>query len=220
MRHAVRHDTTAGEEVEAEHGRLLDRGWRYDLEVWFSDTFLLRGSLRELRRRVLGMCGSDGCAPRSLLDVGCGTGTLAIEAARTLGPTARITGVDPAPRQIARARAKARRAGVAAEFRLAGMESLAFDEAAFDAVSSTLMLHHLPDGLRRRGLAEVSRVLRPGGRLVVADVLSTKGDGGVDEKKLGDVLAEAGFTVLQRDRLELPRAHHGWSAVVLLSATK
>jgi ubiquinone/menaquinone biosynthesis C-methylase UbiE len=71
---------------------------------------------------------------------------------------------------IAMAREHARREGSAAEFRLAPIERLPLADAVFDVVFASLMLHHLPFDLKREGLREVFRVLKPGGPLVVVDV--------------------------------------------------
>lgn len=101
-----------------------------------------------------------------VLDIGCGTGTLAIAAAAR-GTT--VTGIDPSPEMLARARSKARKAGVAVAFDEAAAEALPFDEGRFDVVLSTVMLHHLPRKEREACLAEVRRVLRPGGRLLLVD---------------------------------------------------
>src|SRR5215467_12054380 len=136
-----------GEHAHATRGRLLDRGWRYDLKVWFIDTFLLRGKVRDLRRRVIDLAELRG---QAILDVGCGTGTLAIEAAARVGAAGRLAGIDPAPRQIARARSKARRADLAIDFRVAAIEALPFPAGSFDVVTSTLMMHHLPGDLKRQ----------------------------------------------------------------------
>lgn len=71
---------------------------------------------------------------------------------------------------IATARRKARGAP-ALDFQVAPIERLPFEPGTFDVVLSSLMLHHLPDELKSQGLAEVRRVLKPGGRFVVVDLL-------------------------------------------------
>jgi ubiquinone/menaquinone biosynthesis C-methylase UbiE len=147
-------------------GLLLDLGWRYDLMVGAID-LVSGGRLRALRRQVLDL--ADLRPGEAVLDVGCGTGTLALEAQPRVGDAGRVVGIDPAPKQLARARAKAAHRGLPLEFRLGVIEALPFPDASFDAALSTLMMHHLPDDLKRRGLAEIARVLKPGGRLVVAD---------------------------------------------------
>ena len=104
-----------------------------------------------------------------MLDVGCGTGTLALEVARRAGRAGRVVGVDPSTEQIARARSKAARHNVPIDFQIGVIEQLPFPDQTFDVVLSTLMMHHLPAPLKRQGLAEIARVLKPGGRLIIAD---------------------------------------------------
>jgi ubiquinone/menaquinone biosynthesis C-methylase UbiE len=71
---------------------------------------------------------------------------------------------------VAVAKKSSARMATPIEFRVAPIEHLPFDDGEFDAALSSLMLHHLPDDLKDRGLAEVRRVLKPGGRLVVVDL--------------------------------------------------
>lgn len=219
-----RHGRGRGGHDHQTSGALLDRGWRYDVEVWLFDTFAMRGQIRQLRRNVLDVAGQgDGLR---LLDVGCGTGTLAILAARLGGSGARVTGIDPAPRQIARARAKARRAGLDIDFRQGVIEDLPFDEESFDAVTSTLMMHHLPDELKARGLSEIGRVLEPGGRVVIADFTRSDGSHGnstddrTDQASLAEIVAATGFIEIETRHIVFPRAAHGWSGATLTSGSK
>ncbi len=148
-------------------GLILDQGWRYDLMLWFSDTFLFRGQMRELRRRTVDLARLQ--PGERALDVGCGTGKLAIDVQRRVGAMGRVVGIDPGPQQITRARAKAAKRHAPIEFKLGVIERLDFPDQTFDVVFSTLMMHHLPNSLKRQGLAEIARALKPGGRLVIAD---------------------------------------------------
>jgi ubiquinone/menaquinone biosynthesis C-methylase UbiE len=145
----------------------MNWGWRYDLMVWFFDTIVLRGKLQALRHRTADLAQLQ--SGETVLDVGCGTGTLALIAKERVGTTGRVFGIDPGPQQIARARSKAARRDLPIDFQVGVIEHLAFPDQSFDAVLSTLMMHHLPDDLKRQGLSEIARVLKPGGRLVIVD---------------------------------------------------
>ncbi len=68
------------------------------------------------------------------------------------------------------ARKKASRAKLEIDFRVGVIESLPYPDSTFDAVTSSLMMHHLPEHLQVKGLAEIKRVLKPGGRLLIADM--------------------------------------------------
>jgi ubiquinone/menaquinone biosynthesis C-methylase UbiE len=109
-----------------------------------------------------------------VLDVGCGTGTLAVAAWRKVRPEGEVTGVDASPEMVELARRKAKKNGAGAQFKVAPIEGLPFPDGSFDAVLSTFMLHHLPDDLKEKGFAEVHRVLKPGGRLVAVDLSGNK----------------------------------------------
>jgi ubiquinone/menaquinone biosynthesis C-methylase UbiE len=103
-----------------------------------------------------------------VLDIGCGTGTLAIEIKRS-HPEIEITGLDPDPKALARARHKAEHAGVAVPFQQGFGGEVPFPDASFDRVLSSFMFHHLPRDEREKMLREVRRVLSPGGSLHLAD---------------------------------------------------
>lgn len=105
----------------------------------------------------------------SVLDVGCGTGTLAIAAKRRAGVTGVVTGIDASSEMIDLAEKKAAKAGVDVSFRNTIAEALPFPDSSFDVVLSTLMLHHLPRGVREQCAREMRRVLKPGGRILAVD---------------------------------------------------
>lgn len=90
------------------------------------------------------------------LDLGCGTGAFT-ELISTHCAPASLTGVDPAPAQIAYAKARL----PAAEFQVGDSMALPFDDDRFDVVASALVLHFIPD--RNKAFAEMRRVTRPGG---------------------------------------------------------
>jgi SAM-dependent methyltransferase len=120
-----------------------------------------------LRRRAAGYAGAGtrddarvplvdavvAAAPARVLEVGCGWGELAEWIARETG--AEVVAVDLSPRMVELARERGVDAGVA------DVQSLPFEDAIFDVVVAAWMLYHVPD--LDRGLAEIARVLRPGG---------------------------------------------------------
>ena len=205
-----RHSEASKASAKETKGLIGSGGWRYDLMEWFLDTFLFRGQVRELRQRTATLARIQ--LGDAVLDVGCGTGTLAMEVARRVGRAGSVAGVDPGTEQIARARAKAARRNVPIEFQIGVIEHLAFPDQTFDVVLSTLMMHHLPDDLKRQGLAEIARVLKPGGRLVIADFKRKQERqavrfhaGGSSMQDLAALVKEAGFEQVETEEMRLPR---------------
>ena len=135
----------------------------YDALVWL----LMRGRESEFRERLLAFAKLR--TGDHVLDAGCGTGSTAIVAARLVGPTGSVIGIDPSLNMVARASRKTHRAGVAAEFRSGRAEDLPVADASCDVVISTMMMHHLRSQARQGFARECRRVLRPGGRVFVAD---------------------------------------------------
>lgn len=110
-------------------------------------------------------------APRageSVLDLGCGSGTLALMLLEAQ-PEARVTGVDGDPAMLAQARRKAQAAGRTLQLDESLVQQLPYADASFDLVVSSLFFHHLDRATKQAAFAEAHRVLKPGGRLHVAD---------------------------------------------------
>jgi ubiquinone/menaquinone biosynthesis C-methylase UbiE len=128
---------------------------------------MTRGRHRAYRDDLLDFAG---IAPGvSVLDIGCGTGTQAIAAWRRSRPGGSVAGVDISGEMLACARRKARRAGLGIDFRRADATHLPFEDARFDSVTMTTVMHMIPEPKRRLCLREAARVLRPGGRLLLVD---------------------------------------------------
>ena len=128
---------------------------------------LTLGRERALRERLVDLARLG--PGEVVLDVGCGTGSLAIVAKRRLGDTGEVHGIDAAPEMIAQATRKAAKAGLRIAFQAGRAEALPFPDAHFDVVFSTLMLHHLPPPVRQSLGEEIQRVLKPGGRVIAVD---------------------------------------------------
>jgi ubiquinone/menaquinone biosynthesis C-methylase UbiE len=99
---------------------------------------------------------------QSVLDVACGTGALAREALKRVGPGGSVAGIDSAPAMLA----VARRVAPGIDWRFAGAEAVPFADDRFDAVVSQFGLMFFDD--RVAGLREMRRVVRPGGRVALA----------------------------------------------------
>jgi ubiquinone/menaquinone biosynthesis C-methylase UbiE len=122
-----------------------------------------------------------------------------------------VHGIDASPEMIGIAAEKATKTGREIDFRVALIEELPFPEGSLDVVTSSLMLHHLPDDLKRTGMAEVRRVLKPGGRFLALDIAAEGhspighllaiigiAHGESMEAKLIPMLNEAGFSQAER----------------------
>ena len=124
----------------------------------------------------------------TVLDLGSGAGVDAFLAAREVGPAGKVIGVDMTPAMLEKARANVAKAGVSnVEFREGRLEALPVDTATVDAVTSNCVINLVPD--KAKVFAEIARVLKPGGRLVVSDIIL---DGALPEAIARDVYAYVG----------------------------
>jgi ubiquinone/menaquinone biosynthesis C-methylase UbiE len=144
------------------HGITLGMPRLYD---WSAP--LLFGGTRQRSYRQL-LVASGAHSGDRVLDVGCGPGYFSRMLAQAVGPNGSVVGIDASPEMIEYARRKARSLPYC-RFQSGAAESLAFPDASYDVVVSSLMLHHLPDELRLQAVREMRRVLNPGGTLLLAD---------------------------------------------------
>lgn len=144
-------------------GAVLHSAVLYDAMVWLA----LRGRERQFRQRLLDLSGLR--SGEAVLDVACGTGTLAILAKQTVGRSGMVCGLDASPEMLARARSKAARAAVEVRFEKAVAQALPYADSSFDLALGTMMLHHIGGAARRELAAELRRVVKPEGRVFLVD---------------------------------------------------
>lgn len=180
-------------------GAILHAALSYDVMLWLAT----RGRERVLRERLLELAQVQ--QGEAVLDVGCGTGTVAILAKRYVGAMGRVCGIDASPEMIARAKVKAENCDIDVRFQNASAQALPFPEASFDVTLSTLMLHHLGRNGRVDLAREMCRVLRPAGRALIVDFATPTrkrtgilkhfrhGHGGVALNKIVGLVESAGF---------------------------
>jgi len=194
-----------------EHGAVLHHPRGYEL---MAEVALL-GRRREIFLRLAALARVR--PGDRVLDVGCGTGYLTRILAALAGADGQVTGVDPSARMIEYAR---RRAPLNCTYVAGEAQSLDLPDESFDVVVSSLAVHHIPDEERPAAMREMFRVLRPGGRLLIAEYRppanpllarvaglytgpATRHD---TRALLAELVPRAGFRV--EDRGDLPVALH------------
>ncbi len=144
-------------------------------------------------------------AGEQVVDLGSGAGVDAFLAARQVGATGRVIGVDMTPAMLDKARGNARRHGIDnVEFREGRLEALPVEDATIDAVTSNCVINLVPD--KAVVFREVARILKPGGRLVISDIVL---DGRLPEAVERDLLAWVGCisgAILRDDYFAMARA--------------
>jgi SAM-dependent methyltransferase len=137
-------------------------------------------------------------AGETVLDLGSGPGLDALLAARQVGATGRVIGVDMTPEMLERARVTAARAGASnVDFREGRLDRLPVESGSVDAVTSNCVINLVPD--KAAVFAEIARVLKPGGRAVVSDIVLERP---LPEAVAKDVLAWCGCVAGASDRRE------------------
>ncbi|MEO8671176.1 MAG: class I SAM-dependent methyltransferase [Tahibacter sp.] len=140
---------------------------------------------REQRFKTVLLNGVALASGQRVLDVGCGTGTLACMAAQR-APGAQMVGLDGDASILDRARRKATERDISIEFVHGMSVELPFPDGHFDSVLSSLFFHHLDASAKQRTFAEIFRVLKPDGQLHIADWGAAQ-----------DALMRAAFLIIQ-----------------------
>jgi ubiquinone/menaquinone biosynthesis C-methylase UbiE len=148
-----------------------------------------------------------------VLEVGCGTGTLTLAAKRQAGPSGKVFGIDVIPGMVEVSQRKAAQANLDVTFQSGSIDDIPFPANQFDVVMCSFMIFHMSEGVRRKGIAEIYRVLKPQGRLLVLDLgLPThpvsraiaKGLLGFmlnhDMQELIPLMEEAGFSEIEKSQ--------------------
>jgi ubiquinone/menaquinone biosynthesis C-methylase UbiE len=168
-------------------------------------TFGRERALREMTVDLAGVKPGD-----SVLEVGCGTGTLTLAAKRRAGPSGQVFGIDVIPVMIELSQQKAAQAGEEIPFQLASIEEIPFPANTFDVVMCSFMIFHMSEKVRRKGISEIYRVLKPQGRLLVVDSASptksllkifvkliSRGELPPDLRELLPLMQASGFSTLE-----------------------
>lgn len=173
---------------------------RYDAFIWLATL----GRETRLRERLLAPARLR--QGEAVLDVGCGTGSLALIAKRQVGPSGAVHGIDASPAMIARAVHKARKRNADVGFDVATADALPFADGSFDVTLSTVMLHHLRRTVRVVAVSEMRRVLRKVGRALLVDFAGARNSrspllhfhrhGHVDPQVLRDLATDSGLRVV------------------------
>ncbi|MFC4372649.1 methyltransferase domain-containing protein [Nocardia halotolerans] len=175
----------------------------------FTSVFFL-GRHRSLLAELVTTAGAS--PGERALDIGCGPGKLVRALGAAVGPAGEAVGVDPSAAAIADSRRRDRAAHH--RYERGPAQELPFADAEFDAVTCTFVMHHIPEQHREAALAQMWRVVRPGGRVLLADAapapwlrrvlrpLLGGGDpfAGVDIRRYTEGLRAVGFTDLTYHR--------------------
>jgi len=139
----------------------------YDFLTPFYDFLTnISGFGKSLKKRVVGLLDIQG--NEKVLDVGVGTGTLLIELGKSYS-NLELVGIDPDPEVLEIAEEKLARFNIEAQLIRAYAQELPFQDSSFDLAVSTLTFHHLKTDIKKKATAEIYRILKSGGRFLLAD---------------------------------------------------
>jgi ubiquinone/menaquinone biosynthesis C-methylase UbiE len=182
-------NTQHSDPAKKQVGNLGHMAGYYDLVMFF----ITLGRERSLRHKTLDLAQIK--PGEKILEIGCGTGTLSLAARKRVGKSGEVMGIDIAPEMVAVAARKAARKSVNASFQVGGIENIPFPDNRFDVVMCSFMIFHMPEDIRKKGLNEIYRVLKSGGRLFIIDT--------VDLLELEPILKEDIFSEIKIDKFKL-----------------
>jgi ubiquinone/menaquinone biosynthesis C-methylase UbiE len=126
------------------------------------------GREETLRKTTVELAGIK--AGDSVLEIGCGTGTLTLAAKKQAGPSGKVCGIDIIPGMIEASQRKAAAAGEEITFQAGSIDQIPFPDNSFDEVLCSFMIFHMSAETRSKGIVEIQRVLKPRGKLLVLDL--------------------------------------------------
>jgi len=129
--------------------------------IWF------QGREKAIRQMTVEMAGIK--PGDRVLEIGCGTGSLTLQAKMQAGPDGKVCGIDAAPEMVAVAQTKVEKAGIDIEFKQGFLQEIPYPDQNFDQVLCSFMIFHTSEKVRVKGFAEIDRVLKPGGRIFILD---------------------------------------------------
>jgi ubiquinone/menaquinone biosynthesis C-methylase UbiE len=156
---------TAHTDQNSEIGILITKPRGY---LAVKSAFLL-GRVGSLNTRLVELTGA--AAGDHAVDIGCGPGQLVRALADRVGPDGHVIGIDPSQEMIDYASGRVGSSNC--RFEVGAAQSLTLPDASVDVVTSTFVMHHIPEKQRVAALEQMFRVLRPGGRLLLADTHPT-----------------------------------------------
>jgi ubiquinone/menaquinone biosynthesis C-methylase UbiE len=188
-----------------ESGVVIHSPFAYDLRFWQRT----HGRQRAFRRHLVELARLE--PGESVLDIGSATGSLALAAKRRVGRAGSVRGIEPSAAMVAYAARKAKLTRARVDFDVGKAQELPYDDASFDVVTCTLVLHQVGHDSWRPVLAEIRRVLAPGGRLLLVDIsidpsagTTPHSHGIFDLDRLDPLLEAVGFRIADRGPVDFP----------------
>lgn len=159
----LKNNTTSTLSAPPTNGQVIHTPRFYEFMVWI----MTRGKEQAFRKYIAEL--ADLKKGESVLDIGCGAGTMALVAKQYVGETGRSCGIEPSLEMVSYARQKAKRQKILVDINPGVIEQIDYPSQSFDVILCLIVMHHMPDETKVQGIKEMVRVLKPGGRLVVVD---------------------------------------------------